>query len=697
MQGNFSPVFHTKNRDPTQDRPPAAIPAFDQGCFRDGKTRGCVRRRLSVNIAGLNTSAVQDTHSLQAAVADALRRGRENLLRLQQPDGHWCGELAVDATLCADTVQFMHWAGRVDGDLEAKCEAHLLRRQGADGGWRLYPGGPAEINASIKAYFALKLAGHRPDLPHMRDARSTILRLGGIPRANTYTKLYLALLGQFPWEHLPTIPPELVLLPPGGPLHLYAMSSWSRAMIVPLAIIRHHRPTRVLPPEKHLHELYPAGLEESDLSLAPDGRTFSWRNVFLALSSAARVLESPGLSALRRKALRAAEAWMLERMGEGSDGLAAVFPAILNARIALKALGYADHHPAAAKAERDFAKLFVEDPDDFRIQPCQSPVWDTAINLLALLEAGADPGDPRLGKAEQWLREREVRARGDWAVMNPAPEASGWPFEYRNDFFPDTDDTMMVLMALGYFAPGEDAQRERAMRWLMSFQCKEGGWAAFDRDVTRRWLEDMPFADHNAILDPPCSDLTGRMLELMGRAGMDRRGRAARRAVAYLRRTQETDGSWCGRWGVNYLYGTWQVLRGLRRIGEDMRQDWIVRARDWLLSCQNEDGGWGETPASYEDPALKGKGPSSASQTAWALMGVCAAGGAGGEAALRGARWLLERQRPDGSWAEDAVTGTGFPKVFYLRYDMYRHNFPVLALAAWAAEISGHPGRGWGA
>src|SRR5438045_1855926 len=331
---------------------------------------------------------------------------------------------------------------------------------------------------------------------------------------------------------------------------------------------------------------------------------------------------------MRKRALEEAERWMLERIGEGSDGLAAVFPAMLNALIALRTLGYSKDHPAYAKAAKDFAGLFVDDPEDFRIQPCMSPVWDTAINLIALAESGLPAEHPALKKAAEWLVEKEVRVRCDWTINNPHTEASGWAFEYNNVYYPDTDDTAMVLMALRLAKPDDQETLNgvfrRAIAWQLSFQCRDGGWAAFDKEVTKHWLEDMPFADHNAILDPTCSDLTARTLELFGYIDFDRSHPSVRRALQFLIETQEDDGSWYGRWGVNYIYGTWQVLRGLRAIDQDMTQDWILRGRDWLESCQDDEGGCGETCATYENPATKGRGESTASQTVWAGMGVCA-------------------------------------------------------------------------
>ena len=626
-------------------------------------------------------------------IASAIRAAQENLLRQQRPDGHWCGELIVDSTLCSDFVLFMHWLGEVDDALQQRCVRHILKRQLPDGGWNIYYDGPSEVNASVKAYFALKLAGHSADLPFMHEARANILRLGGIPKMNTFSKLYLALLGQFPWQYLPTIPVEMILLPNWAFFNIYKMSSWSRALLVPLAIINHFKPTRELPGMKQLHELYPLGTEHKDFTLPRDPRFFAWRNFFLRADHAIKIISKLGWRPMRRRALEEAERWMVERIGEGSDGLAAVFPAMLNSLIALRVLGYGPGNPIYEKAAKDFAGLFVDDPEDFRIQPCLSPVWDTSINIIALAESGVPAEHPALKKAATWLVEKEVRVRGDWTMNNRHPEASGWAFEYNNVYYPDTDDTAMVLMALRLARPDDqasfDALFRRAIAWQLSFQCRDGGWAAFDKEITKHWLEDMPFADHNAILDPTCSDLTARTLELLGYINFDAKTRCVRDAVKHLIDTQDDDGSWYGRWGVNYIYGTWQVLRGLRAIGENMTQDWILRGRDWLESCQNDNGGWGETCASYETPVLKGKGESTASQTAWALMGICACGDLDRPSVQRGVRYLLSTQQPDGAWEEPQITGTGFPRVFYLKYDMYRQNFPLLALATYVNYRSG--------
>jgi squalene-hopene/tetraprenyl-beta-curcumene cyclase len=637
----------------------------------------------------------QPTHSPDDRLLDqAILRARFNLTRLQHPDGYWAGELMADATLCADYVLYMHWSDRVDPVLEEKCAAHVRRRQLDGGGWAIYPGGPTELNASIKAYTSLKLAGVDPDEPSMQTARATILQLGGVPRANTYTKFYLALINQFPWGALPAIPPELVLLPTWLPFHLYRLSSWSRAILVPLSIIRHHRPTRAIPPSRGVPELFPLGPDAHDLR-----GSLPWSIAGAAFYVADKLIkctEHLRWFPVRSRALAEAERWMTARMGEGSDGLAAVFPAMLNAIMALECLGRPQSDPLLKKAKRDLESLFVDDPSDFRIQPCLSPVWDTAINIIALVEAGTPSDDPAIRSACEWLSNREVQRCGDWVHSNSYGQASGWAFEFQNDWYPDTDDTAMVLMALRFnpaldddSSPAARRQFERALRWLLSFQCSDGGWAAFDRELTDRWLESVPFADHNAILDPTCSDLTGRTLELLGYIGCGETYPPARRAIEYLRATQEPDGSWYGRWGVNYIYGAWQVLRGLRAIGVDMEQPWITRARDWLRGRQNADGGWGESCASYESPSARGRGPSTASQTAWALMGLIAAGDIDTPVVEAGINFLLRTQHDDGSWSESQITGTGFPRVFYLKYDMYRDNFPLLALATYRHHRAG--------
>jgi len=640
----------------------------------------------------LETFRDQAAFSLLEGAQEAIRKSQQLLLRLQKPEGYWVGELLVDTTLVSDVVAFMHWNGEVDFNKQSRCVKHLLERQMPDGGWNTYYKGPSELNATLKAYFALKLAGFLPDDPRMTRAHATIVRLGGIPKANTYTKLFLALFGQYPWKHLPIIPSEIILLPNWLYFNIYEMSSWSRAMVVPLSILNHFKPQRNLPPEKQLHELFPYGTEHSNLGLPFDKKLFTWKNFFLGWNSALKFLDTLPWKPFRRRALKKAEAWILERIVPGNDGLGAIFPSMMYTIMVLKSLGYGEDNPIVRKAVQDFLDLEVhdEDRDEFRMQPCLSPIWDSAITVFALVQSGIPADDPRLQKAGEWILSKEVKDfRGDWRHKNPTPVTSGWAFEFNNKHYPDVDDTYKVLLALGVIEmPDEAAKKqamERALAWAVSFQCKNGGFAAFDKDVTKKWLQDVPFADHNAILDPPCSDITARALEVFGRMGISRKERFVRRAIRFVRETQLPDGSWEGRWGVNYIYGTWLVLRGLKAIGEDMYQDWIMRGMNWLDSCQNADGGWGETCATYDNPKLKGQGESTPSQTAWALMGIIAASPRLRPSILLGVEYLARTQNPDGSWTEDHITGTGFPKVFYLKYDLYRNNWPLLALSDFQA------------
>jgi squalene-hopene/tetraprenyl-beta-curcumene cyclase len=640
------------------------------------------------SLPGKGTGKIETVNfDLESRLNAAIHASQNYLLSLQHPEGYWIGELTVDTTLISDLVLFMHWRGKVDFTKQAKCVKHLLDRQLPDGGWNIYVNGPSEVNASVKAYFALKLAGLSTEDPIMKKAHANILRLGGIPKMNTYAKLNLALVGQFSWKYLPAIPVEIMLLPKWLYFNIYEMSSWSRAMLCPLAIINHFKPTRPLPPEKQLHELFPYGTEHNDFSLKYNPQFFTWRNFFLRWNDFLNFVDGLPYKPFRSGALKKAEQWLVERISEGSDGLGAIYPAIFNSIVALECLGYSDDHPLMQKQLKHFEELEVDDVvnNDFRMQPCLSPVWDTAITGVALAESDVPADHPALQKAADWLLNKEVHLRGDWQYKNPHPVASGWAFEFNNQYYPDVDDTLKVLLALRLIQTNDEENKqkvmERALDWVLSFQCQDGGWAAFDKDVTKHWLEDVPFADHNAILDPTCSDITARCLELLGKLGYRNDRRFIQRALSMLRKTQESDGSWFGRWGVNYIYGTWQVLRGLSALGENMNKAWIVRGRDWLESCQNPDGGWGETCASYDDPALKGKGPSTASQTAWALMGLIACGDPYRSSIKKGIDYLLRTQNPDGSWTEDETTGTGFPKVFYLRYDMYRNNWSLLALA----------------
>ena len=639
------------------------------------------------------------------SVEKAIQRSREYLLSQQYPEGYWMGELMVDSTLVSDTIAYHHWNGKVDAEWQRKAANHILSMQLPDGGWNTYYGGPAEINATIKAYLALKLAGMPVTDPRMLKARELALRMGGVPRMNTFSKLYLALLGLFPWKYVPTIPCEVILIGKWFHVNFYEMSSWSRSMLVPLAIINHFKPTR-RPGVINLDELYPEGYHERDLALRFDPQWFTMRNFFLWIDRLNRFAEwfaKNKIHPFRARALKKAEQWMLERL-EGSDGLAAIFPAMLNSLIALKCLGYSDDNPIVKRAERELKRLEHETEDSVRIEPCFSPVWDTAIVSVALAESGLPADHPALRKTGDWLISKEIRFRGDWQYKNPAKvEPSGWAFEFENKWNPDVDDSAMVLLGLRKIKTTNLAERDaafkRGVEWMMSFQCKDGGWGAFDKDCTKNILEKVPFADHNAMLDPECADITARILELLGYENYPLNHPQVEKAIQFLRDHQEEDGSWYGRWGVNYIYGTWQALRGMSAFKIDMHQPWLLKGRDWLESVQHEDGGWGERCNTYDDPVFKGQGPSTPSQTAWAVMGLCAFGDPYRSSIQRGIDYLVRVQNADGSWPELETTGTGFPRVFYLKYDMYRNSWPLLALATYkqildrVATANGAPHR----
>lgn len=623
----------------------------------------------------------------------AIERSQAYLLGEQKREGYWVGELMVDSTLVSDTIAYHHWNGHVDPVWQRKAANHIFSMQLPDGGWNIYHGGPPEVNATIKAYLALKLAGVPVTDSRMLKAREVALNLGGVPRMNTFSKLYLALLGLFPWKHVPTIPCEILLIGKWFHVNFWEMSSWSRSMLVPLSIINHFKPTR-RPGNITLDELYPEGIHERDLALAPDTEFFTWRNLFLWLDGLHKFVEDNKLRPFRKRALKAAEKWMLERF-EGSNGLAAIFPAMLNSLIALKALGYPDNHPQVVRAEMELKNLEHETADSVRIEPCLSPVWDTAIVAIALRESGLPEDHPALTQAAEWLMTKEIRFRGDWQYKNPVDvEPSGWVFEFENKWNPDVDDTAMVLLALRLIPTSDRAKRDeclaRAIKWMMTFQCRDGGWAAFDKDCTKGILEKVPFADHNAMLDPTCADIAARILELLGKEGFDRNDPQVQKGLDFLRSQQEKDGSWYGRWGVNYIYGTWQALRGLRAFDWDMSEPWLQKARLWMESVQRPDGGWGERCNTYDDPVFKGQGPSTPSQTAWAVMALCAFDDPRNPSLIRGIEHLAATQNPDGSWSEAETTGTGFPKVFYLKYDMYRNSWPLLALATYRQLLERH-------
>jgi squalene-hopene/tetraprenyl-beta-curcumene cyclase len=674
----------------------------------------------SPQLAEQNRRAAQTYPRLEfsSPPTSTLERARRALLSRQYPDGHWVGELQGDTILESEYILLKAFLGR-EGDPDvAQCARYILSQELPDGGWSNCPDGPPDISVSVKAYFALKLAGYDQAEPFMRRACDVIRGLGGAENCNSFAKFYLALLGQIPYRNCAAVPPEMILLPRWAYFNIYAMSSWTRTIVIPLTIFYAHKPVRQIPERLNIRELF---LQEPHMPRwphPPTRRFFSWTNAFLAIDwimklfdpwkkgrgpAAPRAQRPPvwlwPFALIRLLAVRKATAWLFEHFSE-SDGVGAIFPPMIYTVICLRCLGYTDDAPEMLWALEQLDRLKIEEDGAMRLQPCFSPVWDTALTLIALSDSGTSGHHPAMRRGAEWLIDRECRRPGDWSAMNSQLEPGGWFFEYHNGFYPDVDDTAMVLTALAKtghaYADAVGATVpavERGIAWLAGMQNSDGGWAAFDRDINKEVLTKVPFADHNAMLDPSCPDITARALEALGHYGYRPGHPQVDKALAFLRLKQELFGAWLGRWGVNYIYGTWQVLTGLRSIGFDMQDPMVRSAVDWLKQVQQPSGGWGETCRSYDDPALAGQGAPTASQTAWALLALLAAGEEQSQAVDAGIDFLRSHQRPDGTWREDQFTGTGFPKVFYLKYHMYSLYFPLMALARHAAAVKALPSR----
>jgi squalene-hopene/tetraprenyl-beta-curcumene cyclase len=645
----------------------------------------------------MSTLIAYERETLASMAAASMRRAADRLLALQDPDGFWCADLTADTTLESDYILLQLWMYPPDGaawnpptrPLIEKAMRSILARQLPDGGFNIYAKGPSEISATVKAYFALKVAGLAPDDERLVRARDRILDLGGIQAANSYVKINLGLFDLYPRQYVPSIPPEVMLLP--GKF-LYQMSAWTRAIVVSLAIVHSSNQPRPVPAGFNLDELFKPGVS---LEFGRSDALFSWRNFFLVIDNFLKFWEKQGSRKLRSKALKAAEEWMLARC-ENSDGLGAIYPPMMYAIMALDALGYPPDHPASQEARYQFDRLMIDDGERFLFQPCFSPIWDTGIGAYALGEGGRALGraevpagqSEALRKAADWILSKEVRVKGDWSVKRPQTIPSGWGFFFRNDHYPDIDDTAMILLALSRAdatdAAAQKACHRRALNWILDMQGRDGGWAAFDVDNDWQVLNAVPFADHNAMLDPTCPDITGRVLEALAAHGLTGAHPKVKRGVDFLVRNQQPDGSWYGRWGVAYIYGTCFALRGLRAAGYDDREAGVLRAGEWLRAIQNADGGWGESCSSYDQGCFV-PAESTPSQTAWALMGLIAGGDASSLSVNHGIEYLLETQRADGNWDEELATGTGFPRVFYLNYHYYRLYFPLLALSEFAA------------
>lgn len=615
---------------------------------------------------------------------DCLDKAIDALLFEQDGEGYWCAELEGDSILQSEYILMKYILGEENDSRLEKIARYLRSQQREeDGAWAQYPGSRPDLSATVKAYLALKLMGDDPESLPMRKARELILRIGGAEHCNTYSKFYLAALGQMPWDSVPSVPLEMVLFPKWWFFHLNKVSAWTRTMIMPLAIVSHFRPARQLPPNLHIRELYvnPDYFEKPFVH-EYDRKWFTWKNVFLLSDRLLKLWQRSGLSPFRNLALRRIERWILDHADpKHAEGVGAIFPPMVYNQIAFRCLGYSPDSLFLMEARRQLDRLMIEEGDTIRLQPCFSPIWDTGIALYALTEAGLDASHPSINRACEWLIEKECRHSGDWRANIRKPiEPAGWFFEFNNAFYPDVDDTAMVSMALHQAGNGSAlAAVKRAIDWILAMQNRDGGWAAFDRTQHRPILEAIPFADHNAIQDPSCPDITGRVLESLGHHGYRPHHEPVRQAVRYLKARQEPEGCWFGRWGVNYIYGTWEVLCGLKNSGVDMSESWVQKAGEWLRRIQKLDGSFGESANGYEDGALV-TGPSTASQTAWGAMGLMAIYGSRDPDVEKAIQWLADRQDPTGKWDEPYFTGTGFPRVFYLKYHLYSLYFPVMAL-----------------
>lgn len=644
-----------------------------------------------------------DDIQLTNAIRTAITAARQRLLAEQHEPGYWAVELEGNATLESAYIMLWCWLGRGDDPRLKKAGNALIQKQRSEGGWNGYPAGPPELSISVEAYFALKLLGTSPDEPFMRRAREVILDMGGVERTRSCTKVFLALFGQYDWRRVPAIPPELILLPRWSSWNIYTLSAWTRVLLVPLSIIWAHKPRITVPDSARSDELYPESRTPYPVPRTP------------LFSHLINLVERSPIKPWRRRALQAATAWMIARFEE-SDGLAALFPAIVLSIIAMRCLGYPDTHPEMVRAAQVLEKLVVEDEQTIRLQPFHSPVWDTAHAVVALHESGVPADHPALVRGASWLLSREVKSAGDWQVHNPHARPSGWYAQFANEHYPDIGTTAMVLLALQRLAEEtpwtvdtagqERVQRiasrllvpdeqlagatQRGLAWVLSMQCEDGGWGMFDKRTRRRTLTHMLFGDPDAMRDSSTACITGSVLEMLSGFGYRKASPVVRRAIQFLIREQQSDGAWPGRWGCHSLYSTWRVLRGLRAIREDMKQDDIVRAADWLKSRQSADGGWSESCGSHGESRSQLTGPSTPSQTAWAVMGLCAAGDIESPHVRRGLAYLVQTQQSDGSWEEEVFTGVGVPGMCSLRYRLYRLYFPMMALGGYGRAMNRH-------
>ena len=632
-----------------------------------------------------------------AELRRTIERAQQWLLDEQDASGFWWGELESNASITAEYLLLTHHLGIGDRELWDGIARYLRAQQREAGFWSQYLDGPGDISTSVEAYFALKLAGDEPDAPHMQRAREWIIEQGGIAAARVFTKIWLALFGQYDWERLPAMPAWLNLLPSWFPINLYEFASWARATIVGITVIMALRPTASLPAGAAVPELWARPGDRARFAVPPPRKRLSWEGAFMAIDGALRFLDRNHIRPFERRALAQAERWLLDR--QEADGCwGGIQPPWVYAILALRAMGYSLDHPVLQRALRGFARFTwnADGPSGGRMtwtESCQSPVWDTCLAAIGLLDSGMDPQHDALQRAGRWMLGEQVLGGGDWQVKNPDTPPGGWAFEFDNDVYPDIDDTAVVMTALERIplhdaAPERELALERGLRWMLSMQSADGGWGAFDVDNDRAFLKAIPFADFGELLDPPTADVTAHALELLGLLGYSGEYPPAQRGLQFLYDLQEPDGAWWGRWGVNYIYGLGAALPALAALGEPITAPPVRRAVDWLIRHQLPDGGWGESCDTYADPSLRGAGPSTPSQTAWALMALLAAGEAEHDAVSRGIDYLIQHQRSDGTWDEDHFTGTGFPSDFMINYHLYRHYFPLMALGRYEQALA---------
>ncbi|MBD2678241.1 MULTISPECIES: squalene--hopene cyclase [Nostoc] len=624
-------------------------------------------------------------------VAQAIAASQEYLLSIQNPAGYWWAELESNVTITAEVVLLHKIWGTDQKRPLHKVAAYLLQEQREHGGWELFFGDGGELSTSVEAYMALRLLGVPASDPALVRARKFILERGGVSKTRIFTKLHLALIGCYNWRGIPSLPPWIMLLPEAFPVNIYEMSSWARSSTVPLLIVCDRKPIFLTDQGINLDELYVEGVDKVQWELPKNN---DWTDLFLTLDDGFKLAERLNLVPFREEGIKAAEKWILERQ-EATGDWGGIIPAMLNSMLALRCLDYDQNDPIVERGLQAIDNFAIETEDCYRVQPCISPIWDTAWAMRALVDSGFAPDHPAVVRAGEWLLQKQILDYGDWAVKNRQGKPGAWAFEFDNRFYPDVDDSAVVVMALHQAKlPNEKIKQAaiaRALKWIASMQCKPGGWAAFDLDNDQDWLNSIPYGDLKAMIDPNTADVTARVVEMLGACGLSIEPRNLDRAMSYLLNEQETEGCWFGRWGVNYIYGTSGVLSALALIDPQKYKFDIERGAAWLLGCQNPDGGWGETCRSYDDPSLKGKGNSTASQTAWALIGLLAAGEATGKLALeaieRGINYLVTTQQPDGTWFEADFTGTGFPCHFYLKYHMYQQYFPLIALGRYQRMI----------